>query len=90
MSDQSSPPSQSSQPSSGSWPSEADRPMPDQGPVIDELSDSQAPGDRAGDEEQVTLGLENKADDPETARPLSHPQSLVGEEPATGDVPKPG
>ncbi len=87
---QQTPPSANQPSSNKSWPTEPDRPMPDQGPVIDNLSrqDTSAFPDAEG--EQVTLGLEGKADDPETARPLSHPHALMGEEPALGDTSRPG
>lgn len=68
---------------------EPDQPMPDQGPAIDELGDDRTSGPRP-EGDQVTLGLERKADDPETAEPLVHPQGLVGERPATASVERPG
>jgi hypothetical protein len=80
-------PEQSQSPES--WPSEPDRPMPDQGPVIEDLGRDDDTWPRPGGD-QVTLGLESKADDPDTPRPLSHPRALPGEEPATGDTAKPG
>jgi len=63
--------------------------MPDQGPVEEELSGGERDWPRP-EGDQVTLGLENRADDPDTARPLEHPRALLGEEPATGDIPQPG
>lgn len=44
----------------------------------------------SGEEHPVIGSLEARADDPETAAPLDHPQELVGERPATGSNTSPG
>jgi len=58
--------------------------------VIDNLSRQDTSTFRAPEGDQVTLGLEGKADDSETAQPLAHPHALMGEEPALGDTSRPG
>lgn len=62
-------------------------PAPEAVPTTDRSSVGD--GKRAR-QQPVIDGLGARADDPETAEPLEHPQGLVGERPAKGSVENPG
>lgn len=81
---------QPSKPASEAPSQVADFPDPSEESVIDDQAGSEDTRTSGADRGQVTLGLAGKADDPRTARPLDHPESLPGEKPARGDNSRPG
>lgn len=65
-------------------------PGPEEVPSPEAEAEAGGEGGKGGEEHPVIAGLEAKAEGPDEAQPLDHPQGLVGEKPAAGSIEKRG